>query len=133
MTHRAIDRRIEAEVARADRMDRPLTLAILDIDRFRALNQRHGYPVGDGVLRSLALLLRRRLRRSDIIGRFGGDRIAILLPETAPELAEELFDRIRIAFAGMTLPALWRSVFQGRTQGTAPRSISSMMARVTLS
>jgi len=102
LTHRAIDRRIEAEVARADRMDRPLTLAILDIDRFRTLNQRHGYPVGDGVLRSLALLLRRRLRRSDIIGRFGGDRIAILLPETAPELAEELFDRIRIAFAGMT-------------------------------
>ena len=102
LTHRAIDRRIVAEVARADRMDRPLTLAILDIDRFRALNQRHGYPVGDGVLRSLALLLRRRLRRSDQIGRFGGDRIAILLPETAPELAEELFDRIRIAFAGMT-------------------------------
>lgn len=102
LTHRAIDRRIEAEVARADRMDRPLTLAILDIDRFRALNQRHGYPVGDGVLRSLALLLRRRLRRSDLIGRFGGDRIAILLPETAPDMAEELFDRIRIAFAGMT-------------------------------
>lgn len=102
LTHRAIDRRIEAEVARADRMDRPLTLAILDIDRFRVLNQRHGYPIGDGVLRSLALLLRRRLRRSDLIGRFGGDRIAVLLPETAPELAEELFDRIRVAFAGMT-------------------------------
>jgi diguanylate cyclase (GGDEF)-like protein len=102
LTHRAIDRRIEAEVARADRMERPLTLAIIDIDRFRALNQHHGYPVGDGVLRSLALLLRRRLRRSDLIGRFGGDRIAILLPETTPEMAEELFDRIRIAFAGMT-------------------------------
>jgi diguanylate cyclase (GGDEF)-like protein len=101
LTHRALDRRIEAEVARADRMERPLTLAIIDIDRFRALNQRHGYPVGDGVLRSLALLLRRRLRRSDIIGRFGGDRIAILLPETTPDLAEELFDRIRLAFAGM--------------------------------
>jgi len=102
LTHRAIDRRIEAEIARAERMDRPLTLAILDIDRFRALNQRHGYPVGDGVLRSLALLLRRRLRRSDLIGRFGGDRIAVLLPETGTDMAEELVDRIRIAFAGMT-------------------------------
>ena len=101
LTHRIFDRRIEAEISRAERMDRPLTLAILDIDRFRALNQRHGYPVGDGVLRSLALLLRRRLRRSDLIGRFGGDRIAILLPETVPDMAEELFDRIRVAFAGM--------------------------------
>jgi len=101
LTHRAFDRRIEAELARAARMDRPLTLAILDIDRFRALNQRHGYPVGDGVLRALALLLRRRLRRSDLLGRFGGDRIAILLPETVPDMAEELFDRIRIAFAAM--------------------------------
>ena len=102
LTHRAFDRRIEAEVSRAARIDRPLTLAILDIDRFRALNQRHGYPVGDGVLRGLALLLRRRLRRSDFVGRFGGDRIAILLPETGPDMAEELFDRIRIAFAGMS-------------------------------
>jgi diguanylate cyclase (GGDEF)-like protein len=101
LTHRTFDRRIEVEISRAERMDRPLTLAILDIDRFRALNQRHGYPVGDGVLRSLALLLRRRLRRSDLIGRFGGDRITILLPETVPDMAEELFDRIRIAFAGM--------------------------------
>jgi diguanylate cyclase (GGDEF)-like protein len=101
LTHRAFDRRIAAEIARAERMDRPLTLAILDIDRFRTLNQQHGYPVGDGVLKSLALLLRRRLRRSDIIGRFGGDRIAILLPETVPDLAEELFDRIRLAFVGM--------------------------------
>jgi diguanylate cyclase (GGDEF)-like protein len=100
--HRAIDRRIEVEISRADRMDRPLTLAILDIDRFRTLNQRHGYPVGDGVLRSLALLLRRRLRRSDLIGRFGGDRIAVLLPETGVDMAEELFDRIRIAFTGMS-------------------------------
>jgi diguanylate cyclase (GGDEF)-like protein len=101
LTHRAFDRRIQTEIARAERMDRPLTLAILDIDRFRMFNQQHGYPVGDGVLKSLALLLRRRLRRSDIIGRFGGDRIAILLPETVPDLAEELFDRVRIAFAGM--------------------------------
>jgi diguanylate cyclase (GGDEF)-like protein len=101
MTHRVFDRRIEAEVVRADRMERPLTLAILDIDRFRALNERHGYPVGDGVLRSLALLLRRRLRRSDLIGRFGGDRIAVVLPETEADMAEDLFDRIRLAFAGM--------------------------------
>ncbi|GGF36294.1 hypothetical protein GCM10011611_48420 [Aliidongia dinghuensis] len=102
MTHRVFDRRIEAEVARASRMERPLSLAILDIDRFRALNERHGYPVGDGILRSLALLLRRRLRRSDLIGRFGGDRIAVLLPETEAEMAEDLFDRIRLAFASMT-------------------------------
>ncbi|HEV2676782.1 MAG TPA: diguanylate cyclase [Aliidongia sp.] len=100
-THRAFDRRIAAEIARVDRIERPLTLAILDIDHFRALNERHGYPVGDGVLRSLALLLRRRLRRSDVIGRFGGDRLAVLLPETEPDMAEDLFDRIRLAFAGI--------------------------------
>ena len=101
MTHRAFERRIAAETARADRIERPLALAVLDIDRFRALNERHGYPVGDGVLRSLALLLRRRLRRSDVIGRFGGDRIAVLLPETELDMAEDLFDRIRIAFASI--------------------------------
>jgi diguanylate cyclase (GGDEF)-like protein len=134
LTHRSLDRRIEAEITRAERMERPLTLAILDIDRFRAINQRHGYPVGDGVLRSLALLLRRRLRRSDILGRFGGDRIAILLPETVPDMAEELFDRIRLAFAGMAhggADAAFSASFSTGIAETRPGRTAAELIRAT--
>ncbi|HYG47858.1 MAG TPA: diguanylate cyclase [Allosphingosinicella sp.] len=74
--------RMEAEIGRSRRGGRPLCVAILDVDHFKRVNDRHGHPAGDEVLRVLAALLRDAVRSSDVIGRMGGEEFAILMPET---------------------------------------------------
>jgi diguanylate cyclase (GGDEF)-like protein len=68
------------EVQRARRMDYPIGLIIMDLDHFKWVNDRHGHPVGDLVLRQVAEQLRKRLRRTDVVGRLGGEEFATILP-----------------------------------------------------
>ena len=81
------------------RPDTPLTLAMLDIDHFKVVNDTHGHGVGDKVIRTLAGLLTRRLRQSDVIGRYGGEEFGILMPATALADAVVVVDDLRQAFA----------------------------------
>lgn len=74
--------RLEAETGRSRRNGRPLCLAILDVDHFKRVNDLHGHPAGDEVLRVLAGLIRDAVRLSDVVGRMGGEEFAILMPET---------------------------------------------------
>ncbi len=74
--------RLLEEVARADRFDRPLALALADLDRFKPLNDEHGHQAGDVVLRYLAQAVRRAVRGIDIVCRIGGDEFAVLMPDT---------------------------------------------------
>ncbi len=76
-----------------------LTVAMLDIDHFKSINDTYGHPVGDQVIRGLAWLLKGRLRASDLIGRYGGEEFLIALPEISPEQARSVIDRIREDFA----------------------------------
>ena len=94
---------LEKEIHRADRHERPLALALLDLDRFKQINDTHGHPSGDAVLRSIADVLRRVCRNGDIVGRFGGEEFAVLMPETSPEQAERVCERIRTAIAQRTV------------------------------
>jgi diguanylate cyclase (GGDEF)-like protein len=78
-----------------------LTVAMIDIDHFKSINDTYGHPVGDQVIRGLAWLLKGRLRSSDLIGRYGGEEFLIGLPEVSPEQARSVIDRIRGDFAAL--------------------------------
>lgn len=75
-----------------------LVVAMIDIDRFKVINDTYGHPVGDQVIRSLAWLLRGRLRNTDLVGRYGGEEFLIALPDIDPEHAVRLIDQIRLDF-----------------------------------
>jgi len=93
--HTTTKERLEAELNRARRDVRPLALALLDLDHFKQVNDTYGHPTGDWVLKSLARLLQQRLRRNDIIGRYGGEEFAVVLPDTDAAAAAKVLDDIR--------------------------------------
>lgn len=101
LNYTAFRERLEAEAGRALRSGEPLSLAMLDLDRFKSVNDTHGHAAGDQVLRSLARGLAARLRQSDCAGRYGGEEFAILLPATPAETAAAMLDTLREAFAGI--------------------------------
>jgi diguanylate cyclase (GGDEF)-like protein len=79
----------------------PPAMVLLDLDGFKSLNDRYGHPVGDTVLVSLARLLRRRLRQSDVVGRLGGDEFAAIIENIGEGQAVRLLERVREEFAGL--------------------------------
>ena len=87
----------DAELARSRRYEAPLSLLMLDIDRFKEVNDAHGHRAGDRVLQKLAQTCLEVLRNVDVVGRVGGEEFAILLPETASEGALEVAERLRAA------------------------------------
>ncbi|MBI3819750.1 MAG: GGDEF domain-containing protein [Planctomycetes bacterium] len=87
------------EVARADRHQRALTVAILDLDYFKQVNDSHGHATGDEVLRRVSDELVRLTRSSDTIFRYGGEEFAVILPETPEESALIVIERVRENFA----------------------------------
>ena len=78
-----------------------LAVAMIDIDRFKGINDSYGHPVGDQVIRSLAWLLRGRLRNTDLIGRYGGEEFILALPDTGVARAMALLDSIREDFSAL--------------------------------
>lgn len=103
LTHTAFFGRASDAIARRLRdPSKSEALVILDLDRFKDVNDRFGHPVGDQVLVALAALLRRRLRQSDAIGRIGGEEIAILLEDLTLDAAVRLIERLLAEFAATT-------------------------------
>jgi diguanylate cyclase (GGDEF)-like protein len=91
--YRALDR----ELDRARRTGRPLTVAYIDLDNFKSVNDERGHLAGDELLRSSAATLAINLRTIDVAARLGGDEFALLLPETGEEAARALLGRLRAA------------------------------------
>lgn len=102
--HRSFHDHLAREVAQAHRYGHGLALAMLDIDRFKAINDEHGHPAGDRVLAELARRLGRAVRGNDILARVGGEEFAVLMPQTSVDEGMAVAERIRAAIAGATFP-----------------------------
>lgn len=89
--------RIEEETEQSDRYDTPLSMAILDLDKFKRINDAYGHPVGDEVLQLTARIVRDTVRRSDVVVRLGGEEFLILMPQTLGEAAVMVAEKIRVA------------------------------------
>lgn len=89
--------RFKQELERAKRTGKPLCCLMLDIDYFKSVNDTYGHLKGDDVLRELSKILKESLRTYDIIGRYGGEEFLIILPDTDPENALKLAERIRLS------------------------------------
>jgi len=94
----------EKELNRARRYTQPLSLAILDLHRFKEVNDKHGHPRGDEVLRATAATLKKALRTSDSAFRIGGDEFALLLPQTDSQQALALSRRVEAVLVEMLAP-----------------------------
>lgn len=99
---RELMRRLEEEIGRARRYDSPMSLAILDLDRFKEINDSLGHQAGDRVLSRVGELLDEETRAPDMAGRYGGEEFALVLPETGREAAERLAERVREKIAELT-------------------------------
>lgn len=92
------------EYERSRRYNRPLSAIMIDIDQFKHINDTFGHPVGDRILRALALCCRANLRSADLIGRYGGEEFLVLMPETDHDKAIEAAERIRKQVDAFRLP-----------------------------
>jgi len=100
---RSFDQRISEEVARCRRNHLPLSLVMLDLDRFKQINDEHGHPAGDAVLREVGRVLRSRMRAGEVAARIGGDEFAVLLPSADRAGAEAFAEWIERALARLDL------------------------------
>ena len=99
LNHSNFNDNLYREIIRADRTSSKLVYAMIDLDHFKTVNDKYGHLTGDTVLKSLAYLLQERLRKTDVIGRYGGEEFGVLLTNTTVENAEKVMDEIRGRFA----------------------------------
>lgn len=97
----ALHERIDAELNRCRRQGFPLSLAYIDCDRFKQVNDQHGHVVGDRVLQVAAAAMKRGTRNYDLVARPGGDEFAVVLPETGSDEARAVTERVREMLAGL--------------------------------
>ncbi len=97
--HTSIREQLAREVVRSARLNTPLSFAMIDIDFFKKINDSYGHAAGDRVIKSLARLLKQRLRGTDIFGRYGGEEFAVIVTDTDASAAAKVLDEIRSVFS----------------------------------
>ena len=103
-TRRCFLDQLDQMAANARRVGHPLTLAMIDIDHFKPINDQYGHAVGDAVLMAIGAACRSAVRSADVIGRLGGEEFAMLMPLTDQETAFRIVDRLREAVAAIAIP-----------------------------
>lgn len=98
------------EFVRSCRYGRPLTIIMLDLDHFKAVNDNYGHPIGDIVLQTTSRVVSQTVRKSDLVARFGGEEIVLLLPETNLQQGETLAERLRQKIATTYIPVNEHSI-----------------------
>jgi diguanylate cyclase (GGDEF)-like protein len=95
LNRRALNEIGEYELARSIRLDRPIAVAMVDLDNYKEINDKHNHLIGDKVLKEISRIFRENVRNIDIVGRYGGDECVIIMPETDLENAFIATERIR--------------------------------------
>ena len=110
LNRRGFERELSRSISHVGRYGTPAALMFIDLDGFKAVNDRHGHAVGDSVLRAVAAELTGHVRASDVVGRLGGDEFGVLMWHVAPPLAEakardleRLIERLALAQSGAVL------------------------------
>jgi len=98
------DRRWSNETSRVKRYDGALSLSLLDLDHFKAINDTYGHPAGDEVLQTFAQLMLQEIRQSDVACRYGGEEFVIIMPDTGPRDASAVCERIRARLEATVWP-----------------------------
>jgi diguanylate cyclase (GGDEF)-like protein len=119
---RCLDVRLAADVQRARRYASPLTIAMVDIDNFKSINDRFAHASGDEVLRRVAALMRTSLRDSDYVARYGGDEFVLVFPETRLTNARMVCEMVRERVAAEDWSAIGPDVKITVSLGVAERS-----------
>jgi len=117
---------LQREVSQHNRLKRPLSVAILDVDHFKAVNDTHGHLCGDRVLAQLGLLLRERLRTYDFIARYGGEEFCAVLPNTRLEEAFLVMERLRSAIQACSFAFDGKALHLTVSIGIASNEIASV-------
>ena len=119
------------EINRARRNEHPLTVAYIDIDNFKMINDRFGHSTGDHLLQVVAYTIKNNIRLTDTVVRMGGDEFAILLPEAGPELAETIIRRVQKINLEMTQENGWPVTFSIGvvTFMTPPSTVDEILKR----
>jgi diguanylate cyclase (GGDEF)-like protein len=121
---------LEQEIKRARRYGTPLSLITIDVDHFKAINDRYGHPVGDAALRVLAQALRAELRASDWLARSGGDEFQIVVTHTNAIDGLKMAEKIRQAVIATIFPGFDRlTVSMAVAQAGAEESADALMVR----
>ncbi len=100
---RHLDQRIQEEIERAHRYGHTFALVMIDLDGFKGINDTFGHPIGDSVLKQVSAALRRTLRATDFLARYGGDEFSIILPETGIERALHVGEKLRLSMTSTRL------------------------------
>jgi diguanylate cyclase (GGDEF)-like protein len=98
---RCIMRMLDDEIARAQRINTPCSIALIDLDWFKRINDGYGHPTGDEVLRTFAITVFANIRNIDKFGRYGGEEFLLVLPETPGDAAARILDRLRAIIADL--------------------------------
>jgi diguanylate cyclase (GGDEF)-like protein len=104
---RYIEQRLADEIARSQRQSYPLTVTLVDLDALKQVNDTYGHSAGDRVLREFAERLKKAVRGSDLVGRYGGDEFLAVLPECTAEGLQSIFERLndlQVKVSGVELP-----------------------------
>jgi diguanylate cyclase (GGDEF)-like protein len=96
---RRLDQRLTEAFALVQRHGRPLAVAVADLDHFKRVNDQHSHAVGDAVLKTLAGILQRQVRQTDLVARYGGEEFVLVLSETDEEAARVVCEKVRAAVA----------------------------------
>lgn len=111
LNRRSIMQALDEEIVRSQRSKMPCSVALIDLDWFKRINDRFGHPTGDEVLRTFAITIFANIRSIDKFGRYGGEEFLLVLPETADGAAQRTVDRLRAIIADLD----WSAISQGMT------------------